>query len=165
MENDMTRLLLKLLGFAAGLVMGACLSAAPVLAQGAETRVIVPDAPNGVIVSGCYEAVGRIYQKYRFEFCLKQRGTYEIRGGGVRCDGRLDWNVRGANVQVELRRSRCGNGVAWSADSMTCKPNLLLGIIGLITDKPFLNALVCDYKPARGSGEEPSRFVVRRTGS
>ena len=48
---------------------------------------------------------------------------------------------------------------------MTCKPNLLLGIIGLITDKPFLNALVCDYKPARGSGEEPSRFVVRRTGS
>lgn len=161
----MKRHFIQVLSFVTGVFFAGLLSVTSVFAQGAETRVIVPDAPNGVIVSGCYEAVGRIYQKYRFEFCLKQRGTYEVRGGGVRCDGRLNWNVRGASVNVELRRSRCGNGVAWSADTMTCKPNLLLGILGLLSDKPFLNALQCDYRPAKGSGEKPSRFVVRRTGA
>lgn len=146
-------------------MLAVLLTVSTAIAQDAEARVIVPDVPGGALVSGCYEAIGRLYSKYRFEFCLKQRGTYEIRGAGVRCEGRLDWNARGATVSVELRRARCGNGVAWSADTMTCRPNLLLGFLGLITDRPFLNALTCDYRPAPGTAERPTRFTVRRTGA
>ncbi len=133
-------------------------------AQGNETRVIVPDVPGGAIVSGCYEAASRLYTHYRFSFCLEQRGTYTVRGGGVRCDGRLSWSAKGATVSAELKRTSCGNGVAWSADSFTCRPDLLLGILGLIVnpDRPFLSALRCNYVPQAGTGHKPVSFVARR---
>lgn len=149
-------LIVALLG---GLLMGGV-----AYAQGNETRVIVPDVPGGAIVSGCYRSSGRIYGKYRLEFCLLQRGTYSVSGGGVRCNGRLDWTGRGTTVNVQLRRTSCGNGVAWSADTMTCRPNLVLGLLALILDpnRPFLSSLVCDYRPVEGSNERPTRFTVRR---
>lgn len=147
------------LALLAGLMAGGA-----AFAQGNETRVIVPDLPGGAIVSGCYRSTGRIYGKYRFEFCLQQRGSYAVSGGGVRCEGRLDWNGRGAEVSVQLRRTSCGNGVAWSADTMTCRPNLLLGLLALILDpgRPALSSLTCNYNPVAGSGEGPTRFTVRR---
>lgn len=133
-------------------------------AQGNETRVIVPDLPGGAIVSGCYRSNARIYGKYRFSFCLQQRGSYSVSGGGVNCNGRLDWSGRGAEVSVQLRRTSCGNGVAWSADTMTCRPNLVLGLLALIINpnRPFLSSLTCNYNPVAGSGEGPTRFTVRR---
>lgn len=142
-----------------GMVLGGA-----ALAQSNDTRVIVPDLPGGALVSGCYRSNNRIYGQYRFEFCLQQRGTYSVSGGGVRCDGRLNWTGRGAEVSVQLRRTSCGNGVAWSADTMTCRPNLLLGLLGLIIDpsRPVLSSLTCNYRPVAGSGEGPTRFTVRR---
>lgn len=141
-----------------GLVFGGV-----ALGQGNETRVIVPDLPGGAIVSGCYRSNSRIYDKYRFEFCLQQRGSYAVSGGGVRCDGRLDWSGRGAEVSVQLRRTSCGNGVAWSADTMNCRPNLLLGLLALIVNpnRPVLSSLTCSYYPVAGS-EAPTRCTVRR---
>ncbi len=129
-----------------------------------EVRVIVPDVPGGVIVSNCYRAVGSIYGGYTFDFCLKQRATYSVRGNGVRCDGRLTWDVEGIRVEARLRRTTCGNGVAWRADTLSCRPSLLLGIIaGLLKqEKPLLDNLVCDYTPARGSGQKKISFVAHR---
>jgi len=145
-------------------ILGGLMIGGSAFGQSNETRVIVPDVPGGAIVSGCYRSNNRIYDKYRFEFCLQQRGTYTVSGGGVQCNGRLDWTGRGAEVSVQLRRTSCGNGVAWSADTMTCRPNLLLGLLGLIVnpDRPFLSSLTCNYRPVAGS-EGPIRFTVRRT--
>jgi len=144
-------------------VFGAMVVSGAAYAQGNDTKVIVPDLPGGAIVSGCYRSNNAIYGKYRFEFCLQQRGSYVVTGGGVRCNGRLDWSGRGAEVSVQLRRTTCGNGVAWSADTMTCRPNLLLGLLALIINpnRPVLSSLTCSYYPAAGS-EAPTRFTVRR---
>jgi hypothetical protein len=133
-------------------------------AQNDNTRVLVPNGPSGgALISGCYTSVGNIYGKYRFTFCLKRRGTYEVTGGGVRCDGRLNWSVSGLNVSLRLQRTSCGRRFSWSADTATCKPNLLLGILGLINKTGALSALECDYRPARGTNEKPIKFVARRS--
>ncbi len=136
----------------------------PAIAAEPEIRVIVPDVPGGVIVSNCYRAAGRIYDGYTFTFCLKQRATYTVRGNGVRCDGRLNWDVVGARIEARLQRTSCGNGVAWSADTMVCRPSLLLGIIaGLLgSDRPLLDTLRCDYTPAKGTGEKKISFYAQR---
>lgn len=154
----------SLIQLIAGAALAVALTASVVVAQSPETRVIVPDVPGGALVSGCYQSVVTIYGGHTFRFCLEQRGTYRVTGAGVRCNGRLDWSVSGAQVSVKLRRTSCGNGVAWSADRMTCRPSLIAGIIGMIIDpdRPFLNALRCDYTPARGSGEKPIWFIARR---
>ena len=113
------RQFLKLLASLATALLVAGAATIPAIAAEPEIRVIVPEVPGGVIVSNCYRAVGRIYDGYTFSFCLKQRATYSVRGNGVRCEGRLNWDVQGIFVQAKLRRTSCGNGVAWSADSMT----------------------------------------------
>ncbi len=129
-----------------------------------DVRVIVPDAPDGVIVSNCYRAVGNIYGKYTFDFCLKQRGTYQVRGAGVRCDGRLTWKVSGVYVLGQLRRTSGNKNVAWSADSFSCRPSLVLGFLGALLQqkRPLLDNLVCDYTPAKGTGQKPISFVAHR---
>lgn len=140
------------------------LTAGAASAQDADVRVIVPDVPGGVIVSNCYRAVGRIYGGYTFDFCLKRRGTYTVTGRNVRCEGRLNFDVKGVYVNVQLRRTSCGRGVAWSADTLSCRPSLVLGLIaGLLKqERPLLDNLICDYRPARGSGESPINFVAHR---
>ncbi len=129
-----------------------------------DVRVIVPDAPNGVIVSNCYRAVGNIYDKYTFDFCLKQRGAYKVTGGGVRCDGRLTWNVSGVEVKVRLQRTSCNRGVAWTGDSLQCRPSLLLGVISALLHqkRPLLDNLLCTYTPAKGTGKKQISFVAHR---
>jgi hypothetical protein len=156
----MRQLVHSIAAFAVALLMlgGQTAAAEP------EVRVIVPEVPGGVIVSNCYRAVGRIYDGYTFSFCLKQRATYSVRGNGVRCEGRLNWDVQGIFVHAKLRRTSCGNGVAWSADTMVCRPSLLLSIISnlLGQDRPLLDTLRCDYTPAKGTGEKKITFVAQR---
>lgn len=159
------RHILKLLlsTFVAGLL--ALAVTAPSLAQAEpEVRVFVPEVPGGVIVSNCYRAVGELYGARTFEFCLKRNGSYKVRGAGLRCDGRLTWDVTGLIVTAKLRRSSCGGGVAWSADRMVCRPSLLLGIIaGLLKqERPMLDNLVCEYTPAAGTGAKKTSFVANR---
>lgn len=157
--HGFVRYLSLIVALLAGLSLGGM-----AFAQGNETRVVVPDVPGGAIVSGCYRATGRLYNKYTFEFCLQQRGTYSVTGGGVRCNGRLNWTGQGAQVAVQLQRTSCGNGVAWSADTMNCRPNLVLGLLALILDpkRPFLTSLTCSYAPVPGT-VAPTRLTARRT--
>jgi hypothetical protein len=158
------RLSLALLSALVFGLAGATLAAA----QDANTRVIVPEAPGGALVAGCYRPTGNIYGSYRFEFCLERRGTYKVTGRGANCNGRLDWSVSKAGIAVQLQRASCGNGQAWTGDSMTCRPNGILGaILGKVLrpdDKVVLGGLRCDYRPVRGSGERPINFVARRVG-
>lgn len=140
------------------------LSTGPAGAQDREVRVPVPEIPDGIIVSNCYRAVGPIYDRYTFDFCLRDRGTYTVTSRHLHCRGRLNWHVDGVYVQAKLRRTSCGDGMAWTGDSMSCRPSLVLGVIaGLLKQKrPMLDNLICDYRPVRGSGEQPISFVAHR---
>jgi hypothetical protein len=121
-------------------------------------RVIVPDLPGGAAFSGCYRVSQRLYGPYRMTFCLTQRGTYQVTGGGVTCNGRLDWRASGRDISVQLRRSSCGNGVAWSADRMNCRGS---GLLGTILGIPALAGLRCTYTPGV-RGERPMNITARR---
>ena len=156
------RILIQRLIAVAVLAVGLGVSAAA--AEDISTRVIVPDAPGGALVAGCYRVPERIYKSYRFTFCLEQRGTYSVRGGGVRCDGRLDWSAKGRDINVKLRRVSCGNGVAWSADSMTCRGGALLPAFLakiIVPDLPVLQTLRCDYDP-QPKGQKSTSITARR---
>jgi hypothetical protein len=136
----------------------------PAFAQDANTRVIVPDVPGGAVFSGCYKVSTSIYGGYRLNFCLKQRGTYTVTGQGVKCNGTLSWSVARSDINVHLRRTSCGNGVAWSADRMTCRgAGLLRGLIPfvIIPNVPNLAALRCTYTPS-APGYKPITFLARR---
>ena len=70
---------------------------------------------------------------YRLTFCLDRRGTYTVRGGGLNCDGRLDWRTAGRNIHIDLRRASCGRGQAWERASIECRSaGGLLGAIGRV---------------------------------
>jgi hypothetical protein len=153
--------------YLAGLVAGLLLIltiVTPTLAQDMNTRVIVPDVPGGALFTGCYSVQQRLYGPYRMTFCLEQRGTYSVRGGGVRCDGRLNWSAKGRDININLRRTSCGNGVAWSADRMTCRGgNLLPAFLAriIVPDLPVLQTLRCTYTPSVSS-ERPMQITARR---
>lgn len=153
--------------YLAGLVAGLLLIltiVTPTLAEDMNTRVIVPDVPGGALFTGCYSVQQRLYGPYRMTFCLEQRGTYSVRGGGVRCDGRLNWSAKGRDININLRRTSCGNGVAWSADRMTCRGgNLLPAFLAriIVPDLPVLQTLRCTYTPSVSS-ERPMQITARR---
>ncbi|MGV3492003.1 MAG: hypothetical protein ACO1OG_11845 [Devosia sp.] len=149
-------------------------TALPVAAQDMNVTVIVPDAPGGARFTGCYTVNQRLYGPYRMSFCLEQRGTYTVRGGGVTCNGRLDWDVSGRTIEVDLRRTSCGNGVAWSADSMSCTGTSLFGGKGIgaaigqalakviVPNVPTIRGLSCTYYPD-ARGEKPTKITADRT--
>ncbi|MDB5541936.1 MAG: hypothetical protein JWQ89_3663 [Devosia sp.] len=127
--------------------------------------MIVPDAPDGALFTGCYQVQQRPYGPYRMNLCLEQRGTYTVRGGNVRCNGTLNWSGRGRDININLRRTSCGNGAAWRADRMTCRgagllPAFLARVI--VPDLPVLQTLRCTYTPSVAS-EKPTQITARRT--
>jgi hypothetical protein len=139
------------------------------LAQDFETRVIVPDAPGGAKFSGCYRANEQLYGPYNFSFCLEQRGGYRVRGGGVTCEGKLNWWVTNKrDIHVKIDRARCGNGVAWAEAKMRCRGTTLLkGPVGkaiskvIVPDYPTITGLRCTYNPSV-KGERSRDFNARR---
>lgn len=134
--------------------------------------IIVPDAPGGARFSGCYTVSQRLYGPYRMDFCLEQRGTYTVKGGGVTCNGKLNWDANGKFIDIDLKRTPCGNGVAWSADSMTCTGSGLFGkgiggAIGkalaqvIVPNIPTISKLSCTYYPSV-KGEQPTKITANR---
>ena len=138
----MHKALARLLG---SIMLLAGLLTGPTIAQDANAFVIVPDHPGGVGVYGCYRANQPLYGPYILSFCLERRGTYQVRGGGVRCDGRLTWHTAGRDVLVDIHRASCGGGVAWEAATMDCRPTgRSMGVVGQLMR---LSALRCTYRP------------------
>jgi len=145
-------------------------------AQDINSRVMVPDAPNGAVVGGCYRADRPLYGPYALSFCLERKGVYQVRGGGTRCTGRLDWQAAGRDVKLHLRKQSCGGGRAWAEANVTCRPRSLLDMIlsellrkkqkqegrVMIDDLPVVSSLRCTYYPTV-RGEERVSFIAKRS--
>lgn len=99
------------------------ISNAPEVAQ---PRVMVPHvptpAPNGGL-AGCWSAQRLIYGPYAFSFCSNgSYGSYQVRGGGLACNGSVNVARGPANTfTVQLRRSQCNGWTDWSADRLVCR--------------------------------------------
>lgn len=149
-----------------------------VLAQTPEARVVVPDAPGGAFVAGCYKADRTLYGPHWLTFCLERRGTYTVRGGGLVCDGRVNWNVSRGEVSITLRRQSCNRNLAWAEADIVCRPRglvsalldeLLRELLGgksnkprvVVPDRPTIGKLSCTYYPTV-AGAGTREFFARR---
>ncbi len=130
------------------LVLSICLAVGTfgtLPAQAQETFVIVPDHPGGVPINGCYRANQQLFGPYQFNFCLTRPGSYTVRGGGVRCDGRLNWRASGRDIHADIVRASCGGGVAWERATLDCRPaGRNFGRIGAL----LIQSLRCTYRPS-----------------
>jgi hypothetical protein len=147
----------------------------PAMAQDGDMNamIIVPDAPGGARFTGCYSVNQRLYGPYSMNFCLQQRGTYTVKGGGVTCNGKLNWDANGKYIDIDLSRTSCGNGVAWSADSMNCTGSGLFGGKGIgaaigqalakviVPGIPTISKLSCTYYP-NAKGQQPTNITANR---
>ena len=161
------------IAFASLILAFGAVPAIPAIAQDMNATIIVPDAPGGARFTGCYNVAQRLYGPYRMTFCLEQRGSYTVTGGGVTCNGRLNWSASGRTIEVDLSRTSCGNGVAWTADSMSCQGTGLFpgsgagSIIGnavakvIAPNMPTINGLSCTYYP-NARGEQRTQITARR---
>jgi hypothetical protein len=161
----------KIIGIAA---LALEMMSAPVVAQSDSSRVMVPDGPSGgVVVAGCFRS-DRLLFGYRFTMCLRTRGTYVVTGRGMNCEGRLNWSSFGRNISIDVRRARCGGGMAWEAASIDCRANGIVrnvldqvfrGAVNpfvMVPDTPAVRSLTCTYHPTvRGVPITP--FTARRT--
>ncbi|HVY18768.1 MAG TPA: hypothetical protein VHA70_01640 [Bauldia sp.] len=126
-------------------------------------------------LTGCYAIQGTIYGPYRMSFCLNRgRSTYKVSGGGLSCNGTLDWyDQGGGSVSIDLYRTPCGRGQDWSGDGLTCRSGGLRPLINdlLGNGKPKImvpvpvqqvTTLYCRYQPVAG-GYWPTQVTAKRT--
>lgn len=173
----------------AGLAAVAALSSAlvPITPAGAQSmtpQIAVPAPGGGGGLQGCYRISHTIYGPYRMSFCLNRgrAGTYQVTGGGLNCNGGLDWyDQNNGRVEIDLHRSRCGSGTDWTGDSLSCRisgwrPPLVQGggVAGVIGNAlagaiqsqvgvpaPSYSSLNCTYRPAAG-GYAPMSVTANR---
>jgi hypothetical protein len=139
-------------------------------AQGVTPQIAVPDN-GGTGIEGCYRVEGTIYGPYRLAFCLQNRSNYTVKGGGLDCKGGLDWYHQGkGRVEIDLYKSKCGSGQAWTGDSLTCKVpdwkpiTIKLGYNKIKVPAPVkkYSTLSCTYNPI-GGGYKPVKVTAKRT--
>lgn len=155
----------------------------PAFAQGGQPRVAVPQLPMPrpqmlIGFEGCYRIDQAIYGPYGVSFCLSgERGNYRV-GGELNCQGGLNWYRTGPDtIQIDLNRTSCGGGMAWTGDSMGCRA---VGSIFSpwqdpfsprprvpVPDAPVPNGLFsitgmrCNYVPA-APGYQPLAVTISR---
>lgn len=159
------------------LVLGV---SAPV-SKAQEARVVIPDAPGGAFISGCYRADRQLYGPYRLVFCVERnrRGTYSVQGPKLRCEGRLTWRSNDRAINISLRRQSCNMGMAWAAARIECRPRSLLSVIldelirdlgrepgdrarVVVPDRPTVGRLTCTYMPTV-AGTRDRQFFANRS--
>jgi hypothetical protein len=161
--------IVQAVGMAALFAISGSIGAAYAAGEGPSTRVVVPDKPGGgggIGLGGCYRVAERLYGPYTMSFCLSSK-SYKVSGGGLSCNGSLNWSSSGRNISIKLRRSTCGRGQAWSADSMSCT---VVGFLGAVLPKvivpdrpgmPGFGDLNCTYTPSE-HGYRPTRIRANR---
>jgi hypothetical protein len=150
----MHRPILKTIGT---LLLTGALMLSPSGAQEIEPFVIVPDHPQGIPLAGCFRANQQLFG-HNFSFCFTRPGSYSVRGGGVRCDGRMTWRG-GREIRAEIHRVSCGGGVAWERATMYCRPaGQNFGPIGRL----LIRSLRCTYDPTV-RGQSRRTFTASRT--
>jgi hypothetical protein len=152
-------------------------------AQSPAVSVAVPAPGGGGGVQGCYRVTHSIYGPYRMSFCLNRGrgGSYTVNGGGLNCNGGLDWyDQGGGRVQIDLYRAPCGRGTDWTGDSLSCRgrggplyqgggvPGAIAGAIagglGVAVPAPGgggYSSLNCTYYPVAG-GYSPVSVTANR---
>lgn len=106
----------------------ALLPASTALAQQWTPRIAVPapgnPPPQQAAYDGCYNINHDLFGPYRMSFCLNRYGSgqYQVTGGGLSCNGQLNWRDAGGEARIDIHYSWCGRGVGWSADTMVCSP-------------------------------------------
>lgn len=148
------------------------------VAQAQEARVVVPDAPGGADLAGCYRADRPLYGPHRVVMCFERgrAGTYKVRGPDLRCDGRLSWRLRNGTLDVSLRRQSCNRGLAWAAATVECRPRGLVSAIldelirdlasqdrtrVVVPDRPTVGRLNCTYLPTVAGAADRQFFAYR----
>lgn len=162
-------------------------------AQGMDApSVVVPSQPGPLPApvptygpDGCFRVNQALYGPYHMTFCIQGRsGSYQVTGAGLNCRGSLRTYPGGHEVRITLRRSHCGNGMDWTADTMYCQ----IGGPGGYLDRPnagggggldrpsvvvptpgprpapvpsYATQLQCSYQPAVG-GYPSVTFVADR---
>ena len=146
--------------------------------------VAVPAPPGGPggysSPAGCYRVDQALYGPYYMSFCINgHSGTYRVRGGGLDCRGSLRANYDTFQVNISLHDTRCGRGMAWTADTLSCQ---MTGPAGDFLNAPSgLNApsvavpappptphysapaaLRCNYQPAV-AGYPAMTIIAQRT--
>ena len=110
---------IRMAGLAAAAAMIATLAPAGFAsAQTMTPQIAVPAPGGGGGIQGCYRVSHTIYGPYRMSFCLNRgrAGTYQVTGGGLNCNGGLDWyDQNNGRVEIDLHRSRCGSGTTGPA--------------------------------------------------
>jgi hypothetical protein len=149
-------------------------------AQNVSPQIVIPENPGGGPDAGCYQVQGDLYGPYSMSFCLgnsNSEKTYNVSGGGLDCNGRLDWYRSGSGrLQINLREADCTRGQLWSADTMTCNFGNIGGPVPLsgggegiqpqvvIPDRPnYGNVLRCTYDPSV-EGYPTTQITARRIG-
>lgn len=163
----------RLAGMALALVAGVASAPLGVAEAQMTPQIAMPEPDNGGILTGCYRIQGPIYGQYRMTFCLGRRNNYTVTGGGLNCNGGLDWyDQRNGRVEIDLYRSRCGAGQAWSGDSLSCRiqgwkpwrppvggPQVRVPVP--LPPQPDYMTLNCRYNPVAG-GYQPINVTARR---
>lgn len=121
-----------------------------------------PGYPGGLLppptFDGCYGIVQNLYGPYHMDFCLTQfgGGTYQVYGGGLNCQGSLNWSMWPNQATIQLNYTNCNRATSWSADVMSCvlvyapQPYLGPGVdprVAIPTPTP-VNGLQCTYQPS-----------------
>jgi hypothetical protein len=163
--------LMPSLKWLAPLALLPLLAAGAAFAQEMSPRVAVPDNSKSGLV-GCYRIQGTIYGPYRFQFCLRRgSGSYQVTGGGLNCNGDLDWYDRGRNrVEIDLYKAKCGSGMQWTGDSLSCRGSGIkpltfgAGDVQVAVPMPIKGpfTLNCTYNPV-ARGYKPINVTAKRT--
>ncbi len=174
--------LIRMAGLAAAAATVASFAPLGASAQTMTPQIAVPSPGGGGGSQGCYRVSHTIYGPYRMSFCLNRgrAGTYQVTGGGLNCNGGLDWyDQNNGRVEIDLHRSRCGSGTDWTGDSLSCRisgwrpftqggvggaiGNAIVGAIQnqVAVPAPSYSSLNCTYRPAAG-GYAPMSVTANR---
>ena len=82
----------------------------------------VPQPMPTATFVGTWQINQQIYGPYSMSFRLNQYGggSYQVQGGGLYCNGGVNWYQSGNQAVIQLQYTNCGNGVGWSADRLVC---------------------------------------------
>jgi hypothetical protein len=128
-------------------------------------KIMVPSpTPPANAIAGCWTA-DRILYGYRLSFCVESDGDakYTVTGKGLYCHAGLGWRQSWGSYGFTMRRTSCGRGMDWTADSFTCvlRTDGHGGYGGYGRIAVPSGRLECTYWPAV-FGYLPTSFSARR---
>ena len=129
-------------------------------------KIMMPIPTPGPVsgVTGCWAADEKLYG-YRLSFCVQPSGAanYTVTGNGLYCHARLEWQQTWGSYGFTMRRTSCGGGTDWSADTFTCvlRTDWNSAPMGKMPIPGHGSRLDCNYRPSVW-GYRPTSFTAHR---